>query len=89
MEFSERAEILLLAGENATLKFNRKSRLGNFLLSKILPARKIPQTGNCPYGGLFDQKRIRPPLMQHLQNEKEIFSGNNTIVSKSEIGSLP
>ena len=44
VEFSERAEILLFAGENVALKLNRYSRLSNFLLSKILSARKIPLT---------------------------------------------
>ena len=46
VEFSERAEIVLFAGENVTLKFNRMLRLSNFSLSKSLPARKIPLTGN-------------------------------------------
>ena len=48
VEFSERADILLFAGENVILKLNRKSRLSNFLLSKIPLARKIPRTGNYP-----------------------------------------
>ena len=46
VQFSERAEILLFAGENVALKLNKLLRLGNFLLSKIPPARKIPLTGN-------------------------------------------
>ena len=46
VEFSERVEILLFAGENVALKLNRQLRLSNFLLSKIPPARKIPLTGN-------------------------------------------
>ena len=46
VEFSERAEILLFAGENVALKLNRYLLLRNLLLSKIPPARKITLTGN-------------------------------------------
>ena len=46
--FSERAEILLFRRENVALKLNRLLRLSNILLCKILPARKIPLTGNWP-----------------------------------------
>ena len=45
VQFSERAEILLFAGENVALKLNRYLRLSNFLLSRIPPAWKIPPTG--------------------------------------------
>ena len=48
VEFSKRAEILLVVRENVFLKLNRQLQLINFLLSKIPSDRKIPLTGNWP-----------------------------------------